>query len=149
MRKLSAILEDYLEAILGLIERKGAARARDIAQGLAVHRSTVTAALKSLAGKGLVRYSRYELVTLTGAGRAVAVETSRKHREICRFLIDTLHLDAETADRNACRMEHAMDRAALERLLLFRRFIERQPALATGMRGFAAFARRSRKERRA
>jgi DtxR family Mn-dependent transcriptional regulator len=44
---ISSTLEDYLEAILVLTERTGAARVRDIASELSVHKSTVTAALKN------------------------------------------------------------------------------------------------------
>ena len=52
--KLSSTLEDYLEAIFRLEKTKRTARVRDIAQTVGVSKSTVSAALKSLAGKNLV-----------------------------------------------------------------------------------------------
>jgi DNA-binding MarR family transcriptional regulator len=47
--KLSSTLEDYLKAIFSLEKKKRTARVRDIAQHMGVSKSTVSAALKSLA----------------------------------------------------------------------------------------------------
>jgi len=119
--------EDYLEAIFGAIAQKGIARAGEISRRLSVHKSTVTAALKGLAEKGLVNYAPYEPVTLTPAGRRVAVEVSRRHEAIQRFLMDVLAVDPAAADENACRMEHAMDSNVADRLLRFMDFVKRCP----------------------
>ena len=54
--QLSASLEDYLEAIFRLINEKGAAKAKDIANHMKVKRPSVTGALKSLAKKNLINY---------------------------------------------------------------------------------------------
>jgi DtxR family Mn-dependent transcriptional regulator len=134
---ISPALENYLETILGLVHAKGAARARDIALALSVHKSTVTAALRSLAAKGLVGYSPYESVTLTLAGRRIAGKVARSHGGIRRFLTEVLLLDEKTADANACRMEHVVDRQVTERLELFARYV-----LAPAAGGFGAFLRK-------
>ena len=139
---LSPVLEDYLETILGLAHAKGSARARDIADALAVHKSTVTAALRSLAAKGLVSYSPYESVTLTVAGRRIAGKVARSHGGIRRFLTDVLLLDERTADQNACRMEHVMDRQATDRLDLFVRYLgDHAPAGSSSSAGFATYVK--------
>ncbi len=143
MEHLSPVQEDYLEAILGLVQRKGAARVRDIALSLDVHKSTVTAALKALGLRGLVNYSPYETATLTPEGATAAAEVSRKHRQIQTFLMEVLHLDEAAAESNACRMEHAMDRDVLERIALFGRFAARRPALAAALKEFRTYARRN------
>ena len=124
---LTATLEDYLEAISRLTAEKGAARVRDIAKALSVHKSTVTAALRSLSQKDLVDYAPYELATLTESGQAVAGEISRRHKGIRDFLVDVLCIDEETADANACRLEHAMDRKVFQRLGLFAEFVKSCP----------------------
>ena len=126
-RELSAVQEDYLEAILGLSRDKGAARVRDIAKALSVHKSTVTAALKALAGKGLINYSPYEFATLSEDGRRIADEVERRHRVIEGFLANVLLIGEEAARENACRMEHVMDRKILDRLITFAEFIESHP----------------------
>jgi len=132
--------EDYLEVIFRAIGQKGIARAGEISRRLSVHKSTVTAALKGLAEKGLVNYTAYEPVTLTPAGRRVAEEVARRHEAICRFLLDVLAVESDTAEANACRMEHAMDADVADRLLWFMDFVKRCPrGGAKWIRGFRYF----------
>ncbi len=125
--KLTSSLEDYLEAILYLVRRKQVARVRDIADRVGVGMPSVSTALKSLAKRGLVNYDPYEAVTLTTRGREVAEGVSQRHHLLRRFLTDVLGLDSETADANACRMEHAVDDALLDRLMHFSVFIRTCP----------------------
>jgi DtxR family Mn-dependent transcriptional regulator len=120
---LSATLEDYLETVARLVSEDGSARVGDIARALSVHKSTVTAALKSLAEKGLVRYAPYEAATLTETGRTRAGEITERHRVVRCFLTDVLGVGFERADANACRIEHAADRRVIERLGLFAEFV--------------------------
>jgi DtxR family Mn-dependent transcriptional regulator len=126
MKAISAVQEDYLEAILELTRRKGVARARDIAQSLAVHKSTVTAALRALAGKGLLAYSPYEYASLTPGGMALAQRVSDQHGRLRSFLANVLLMDEKTAETNACRMEHAMDPDVVERLTRLSDFLARE-----------------------
>ncbi len=116
-------MQDMLEAILRLNEEKGAARVRDLAELLQVHKSTVTAALKHLAREGLVQYSPYERVVLEPAGRAVAERVSGDHAVFARFLSDILLLDEKTADADACRLEHAAGPETIDRLRQFAAFL--------------------------
>ena len=123
-KNLSAPMEDYLEAIAELIEAHGTARARDIAEELQVHKSSVTAALQSLARKGLVNYAPYQAATLTRDGQIQAAEIIRRHESIKRFLTDVLLLSDSLAEENACRLEHTLDEEVLTRMGLFVAFIE-------------------------
>ncbi len=124
---LSATQENYLEAIARLAAEKGAARARDIAEALSVHKSTVTAALRSLADRGLINYAPYAVATLTPKGRRIAQRIVRRHEVIRSFLTDVLLIDERIADANACRMEHVLDKQVLERLRLFADFVKECP----------------------
>jgi len=54
--KLSPSMEDYLEAIVGLVRTGKVARVRDIAQRLGVGMSSVSTALRGLGARGLVNY---------------------------------------------------------------------------------------------
>lgn len=140
---VSATLEDYLEAILKLEREKTAARVRDLAAELKVHKSTVTAALKALAERELVSYSPYELAALTPAGRQIAEEVTRHHGILKRFLTDVLLLDKEAAGANACRMEHVVDGIVMERLVLFARFLKGgTPAGRRWLKQFGEFVAR-------
>ena len=124
---LSQALARYLEAIYRIQDEKGVARVKDIAGTLGVHKSTVTSALHSLAERELVNYEPYEAATLTEVGRAEGRRLDDRHRVISHFLRRVLNVDAETADRSACSLEHAMDEDVLERIVCFLAFIERCP----------------------
>jgi DtxR family Mn-dependent transcriptional regulator len=134
---LTATLENYLEAIGRLVAEKGEAHTLELADALSVHKSTVTAALKSLAAKDLIHYSPYEAVTLTPQGEQVAREIVRRHGVIRRFLAEVLAVDGEVAEANACRMEHVLDEEVLERLRLFAQFVRECPR--AGEEWLAAF----------
>ncbi len=130
-RKLSSSLEDYLEAIYEIVREKGAARAKDIAERLDVGRSSVTGALKSLAGRRLVNYAPYDIITLTDDGRAVAAEILRKHEVLREFFVKVLSIEKSEADSVACKMEHAISETVLERFVEFVEFVDRCPRGST------------------
>lgn len=124
---LSESLEDYLETIFELEATHKVARVKDIAEKLGVLRGSVTGALKTLAARGLINYAPYSLITLTDKGRTIAREVARRHAVIADFLKNVLQLDEAAADENACRMEHAMDQAAVNRLVQFIEYIQNCP----------------------
>ena len=126
-QRLSASLEDYLEAIFHIVAQKHVARAKDIAQRLGVNHSSVTVALRSLANKGLINYAPYELVTLTREGRLVSKDVARRHSTLQEFFVKVLSVDPDLADTAACRMEHTLPRDILDPLTDFVDFVERCP----------------------
>ncbi|NLW86282.1 MAG: metal-dependent transcriptional regulator [Planctomycetes bacterium] len=124
---LSASLEDYLEAIFRIVQEKSAARAKDIGKRLKVSRSSVTGALHALAQRELINYAPYDLITLTDKGRAVAEDVARRHEVLRDFFVKVLAVGREDADEAACKMEHAIPDAILDRFLDFVEFVERCP----------------------
>jgi len=126
--KLSSTLEDYLEAIFRLEKTKRSARVRDIAQTVGVSKSTVSAALKSLAGKNLVEYEPYEFIQLTPEGREKAATIVMNHTIISHFLQGVLALGRERAERIACEFEHAVDQEVIRRFACFLAFVEKSSA---------------------
>jgi DtxR family Mn-dependent transcriptional regulator len=124
---LSESLEDYLEAIGHIESEKQVVRSKDIARRLHVSPPSVTAALQNLAGRGLVNYQPYGLVTLTPQGRRVAHDVIRRHEGLQRFFEDLLCIEAAEADRLACSMEHAMPAYVTDRLLQFLDFVFDSP----------------------
>jgi len=136
---LSPTLEDYLEAIYRIEREQRVARPRDISRAQNVAGSTVTAALQSLAEKGLINYEPYELITLTDEGRERAEELAIRHRIIRDFLENVLGLEAERADATACGMEHVIDREALERFVCFLAFM--RPHSPDGAKSLERFRR--------
>lgn len=136
---LSASLEDYLEVIFHLEKSNRVARAKDIADQMNVQRASVTGALKALAGRGLINYSPYSYITLTPAGRSIAEDIIRRHETLKDFFVTALQLTPAEAEANACRVEHAIDPMAIDRLVRFVKFIKICPR--TGTDWFEAFAR--------
>ncbi len=136
---LSSSLEDYLEIIFHLEQVHRVARAKDIADQMNVQRASVTGALKALAGRGMINYSPYSYITLTTTGRKVAREVIRRHDILKDFFMTALQLDEDQAEANACRIEHAIDPAAIDRLVHFVEFIKHCPR--AGDDWLAAFAR--------
>jgi len=126
-RKLSASLEDYLEAIFHIVARKQAARAKDIAERVGVNRSSVTGALRMLSDKGLVNYAPYDVITLTEPGRVAAEDVVNRHSALSRFLERVLGVEAGEAERAACGMEHAIPRSVMEQLVSFADFVQTCP----------------------
>ncbi|MFH0918815.1 MAG: metal-dependent transcriptional regulator [Fibrobacterota bacterium] len=116
-RVLTESQEDYLEAILVLEKKNRVARVSEIATALHVRKSSVTAALKSLSAHGLAVYTPYAHVVLTGKGARVARALARNHARLKRFFMERLGIPAKAADRNACRMEHALDPEVMEKLM--------------------------------
>jgi DtxR family transcriptional regulator, Mn-dependent transcriptional regulator len=125
--KLSESLEDYLEVILDLEETNKVARSKDIADKLGIQRGSVTGALKSLEEKRLINYEPYSYITLTEKGARIAKTISRRHQILKDFLVKVLQLDEPTAETTACRMEHAVDEASIQRLVRFVEYLNNCP----------------------
>ena len=124
---LSSTMEDYLEALFLLSQEKGAIRVKNIAKRLGVKMPTVTNMLKTLSEKGMIDYEKHEYLELTEKGRAVGQEIDRRHHIISRFLTDSLKINPQTADEEACQMEHGMSPATLKRLVQFMEFVQSCP----------------------
>jgi DtxR family Mn-dependent transcriptional regulator len=121
---LTASLEDYLEAIFHIIAEKEAVRPKDIAKRLDVKNSSVTGALRALADRELIRYSPYDVITLTPEGKTAAKDVIRRHEVLRDFFSKVLSVEEPDADRAACQMEHSIPTVILERFIQFAEFVE-------------------------
>jgi DtxR family Mn-dependent transcriptional regulator len=123
--KLSASLEDYLEAIYNLAGNNNITRSRDIAEELGVSRASVTGALRALRAKRLVNYEPYNYISLTKSGKTAASEIANKHDILKSFFINILDVKSETAQQAACKAEHALGPDIIAKLLSFVEFVGR------------------------
>ncbi len=108
MKKLTYIMENYLEAIYRLASDGKGARVTDIAQSLGVTKASTNSAMAALAEKGLINYEKYKEIFLTTEGLRLAEMTSKKHTIIQQFFTDILNVDAGIADTDACAIEHVI-----------------------------------------
>ena len=115
--------EDYLEAIYRIAleqpDDDKSVRSVDIAESLDVSKASVNKALSQLKEQDMVEQSRYGRVTLTKEGEANARTTWRAHRALRTFLEEDLGVDTETADAEACLMEHSLSVDTLAKLIEF------------------------------
>ncbi len=116
--------EDYLEAMVrieiedGLDEGAGI-RSVDVAQHLNVSKASVNKAITALKAQGLVEQSHYGKVMLTPQGREIGAAVWRRHRILRTFLTEELGVDFETADVEACEMEHALSEDTMARWIAY------------------------------
>ena len=124
-QELTPTLEDYLRVIHRIERARKVARPKDVAGAQNVASSTVTAALQSLAERGMINYEPYELITLTDRGRDRAEQLAVRHHIVRNFLEDILGVEVPQAETTACRMEHAVGGQTLDRFICFLAFIRR------------------------
>jgi DtxR family transcriptional regulator, Mn-dependent transcriptional regulator len=140
--KLSASLEDYMEAIHHIVEEKLVARSKDIANRLGVSRASVTEALRALSQKELINYAPYEAITMTEKGRKAAEDVIFRHNALKRFFVEVLSIDNATAEEGACRIEHAAPAEIISRMITFIQFLQVCPRGGDNLiEGFASFHR--------
>ena len=115
-RNITASKEDYLEKIydLSLVNEK--VRSIDVARALKVSRASVNKSLGGLKQDGYIEQEPYGTIFLTDRGFEVAKETRKRHNALRKFLIEVLGVSYETADVDACEMEHAISEETAEKL---------------------------------
>jgi DtxR family transcriptional regulator, Mn-dependent transcriptional regulator len=133
-KPLTSTMEDYLEAIFDLDKDKKVVRVKDIAKRLNVKMPTVSSMLKTLRNRGLVNYEKYEYVELTDEGAGIGREMRRRHEALRKFLMEILRIDFQTADVEACKMEHTLSETTLDSLSEFMDFIQSDPRIAENWR---------------
>ena len=114
-RKIHASGEDYLEAVLILQKQKGTVRSVDVARHLEVTKPSVCNAVATLRDGGFLTMDEDYSLHLTDVGREVAEQTYEKHRFFTDRLIEA-GVDPDTAERDACRIEHVISEESFRRL---------------------------------
>lgn len=123
----TASMEDYLEAV-AMLRRKGKpVRVSQLSRKLTVKMPSVSSALRKLSEQGLVEHERYGYIKLTPEGERVARDVIRRHNALTCFFAEALGIDQETAEQDACRIEHVISPLGLERVIKFIEFIKACP----------------------
>ena len=95
----------------------------DIAETLNVKPPSVTNMIKRLDEQKFVNYTRYRGVVLTPKGKQLAGALEKRHQALKRFLV-MIGISEEKAEKDACEIEHRIDRATVEKLAKFVEFIQ-------------------------
>ena len=111
--KIQKASEDYLESMLMMKEQHGYIRSVDVADHLGVTKPSVTYATKRLRENGYITMDKDGLITLTEQGMAIAASMLDRHHTLTRFLM-ALGVDQETAESDACRLEHDLSQTSFD-----------------------------------
>lgn len=107
--------EDYLEAILKLKEKKSAVRSIDIVNELGYSKPSISVAMKHLRENGYIVMDSDGYISLTPSGRQIASRIYGRHKMLAKMLM-SLGVDPETAERDACRVEHDLSEQSYDRI---------------------------------
>ena len=117
------VADDYLrllnarmlhEAVSGVAKRHGAA----VVGGGDLNSPVTSSALAELKKLGLVRQEPYGDLELSSEGVKVAAEILGRHTLLRRFLMK-LGVSRDTAEEDACRMEHILSAETYDRIHAF------------------------------
>ena len=111
--KIQKSSQDYLEAMLMMQQEHGYIRSIDVAEHLGVTKPSVSYATKRLRENGYITMDREGFITLTDSGMAIAASMLDRHKTLTQFLIH-LGVDPETAEADACKMEHDISQQTFE-----------------------------------
>ena len=115
-QELTSSYEDYIEAIYDLsLKGNGSVRSVDVAAELGFSKASVARATKNLREAGYIEQERYGEITLTGKGEAYGKRVLERHQVLRAFLIDILGVDVETANEEACEMEHTISQDTMNK----------------------------------
>ena len=106
MRDMHESGEDYIETIYLLKKKKGSVRSVDVANELNFSRPSVSRAVGILKDDGLLTVREDGELELTEDGIKKAKSVYEKHTSLTKFLMITAKVDEETAETDACRIEH-------------------------------------------
>jgi DtxR family Mn-dependent transcriptional regulator len=104
----SRSVEDFLKTVFTLEQDSGRVSTNALAEALGVKAPSVTDMARRMVEAKLVHYERYRGVTLTDAGRAIALNIIRRHRLIELYLVEELGYDLHEVHNEAENLEHAV-----------------------------------------
>ncbi|MCX6698546.1 MAG: metal-dependent transcriptional regulator [Methanomicrobiales archaeon] len=104
-----------VEYIKYFFEKEGAMRTNEIASRFNVDPSTITKTITELAESGLVMYTRYHGVSLSGPGRHYAEFLVKRHR-ILSLMLTHFGLSHDQACIEVSRFESLVSKDAIDRI---------------------------------
>ena len=116
---LTQAAEDYLKSIYKLEEKGGKVSTGNLAEYLDVKPSSATGMIKKLKTMKLVSHEKYQGVTLTESGKAIALEIIRHHRLLELYLFKALGVPWDGVHEEADKLEHVISEDMEERMDAF------------------------------
>jgi Mn-dependent DtxR family transcriptional regulator len=113
--KIHASGEDYLEAVLILQKKQGMVRSIDLARYMGFSKPSISHAVGVLKNGGFLTMDDDGFLHLTVIGREIAEKIYERHLFFMEQFI-AVGVDQETAEQDACRIEHAISDTSFRKL---------------------------------
>lgn len=107
--------EMYLETILILKNKFGYVRSIDIAHEMNYSKPSVSRAVALLKDDGYIENDPHGMILLTDKGMEIAEKIYDRHKTLTKYLV-WLGVDEETAQRDACRIEHVISQQSFDKI---------------------------------
>ncbi len=112
--------ENYIKAIYHLGKQgTKTVSTNAIARNIETKASSVTDMVKKLSDKGYAHYKKYQGVSLTAAGKTIAINIVRKHRLWEVFLVEKLNFSWDEIHEVAEQLEHIKSKKLITQLDAF------------------------------
>ena len=98
-----------------LQQKHGMVRSIDLARHMGYSKPSISHAVGVLRDGGFLTVAQDGFLHLTGAGLEVAEKIYERHQFFTQWLIGA-GIDPETAEQDACRMEHGISQKSFERI---------------------------------
>ena len=111
--------EMYLETIYLLCSKQNTVRSIDVAEHMGYSKPSVSRAVGLLKQQGLLTVDKDGFLRLTDRGHETAELIFERHTVLTKLLV-TMGVSPETADEDACKIEHVISEetlAAIKRFL--------------------------------
>ena len=115
--------EDYLERVLMIRQRKGVVYSIDIVHELNFSKPSVSVAMKRLRENGYIQMDADGAITLLPPGEEIAARIYARHQLLTEFLQKVSGVNPQTAEEDACKMEHIISDDTFQGI---KRFMNRQ-----------------------
>ena len=88
----------------------------DLAVKLNISKPSVNRAINTLKNQGYVEHEHYGSLFLTEEGLKIARDIAGRHVILKRFLVEILEVEEETAEREACAIEHDFSAGTMKKI---------------------------------
>ena len=107
--KIQESAENYLDTIFMLSRHKPYVRSIDIANDMNYSKPSISVAMKNLRLNGYINVDESGFITLTDSGMEIASNIYDRHL-ILRKWLEFLGISPETAEQDACKIEHTLSK---------------------------------------
>ena len=105
----------YIETIYVLTKKHAFVRAIDVSEYMGYSKPSVSRAVGLLKSGGYITVESDGTIKLTEEGKTVAAKIYERHRILTEFF-KSIGVSPETADEDACKIEHSISDETLEKI---------------------------------